>query len=49
VSVEVEESSFLEAVTKQLIVKTEQTGKVLAGTLVISGGAVIACTSQWCV
>jgi hypothetical protein len=46
---EAEEFPLLEAVARERLVKTQQAGKGLAGAVVISGGAVIACSSDSCV
>jgi hypothetical protein len=48
---EAEESPLLEAVARERLVKTQQTGKGLAGAMVICElcGAVIACSSESCV
>jgi hypothetical protein len=49
-SVEAEESPLLEAVTKERLVKTQQTGNDLVCAVVeISGGAVITCRFESCV
>jgi hypothetical protein len=42
------ESPLLEAVMRERLVKTQQAGKGLASAE-ISDGAVITCSSQWCV
>jgi hypothetical protein len=50
-SAEVEESPFLETVTRERLVRTEKAGKNLAGDLrivEISGDAAIACTYDLC-
>jgi hypothetical protein len=46
---EAEECLLLESVTKKRLVKTQQTGKGIAGAVVISDSAVIACSSELCV
>jgi hypothetical protein len=46
---EAEEFPLLEAVARELPVKTQQAGKGLAGSVGISGGAVSACSSESCV
>jgi hypothetical protein len=48
-SAEAEESPVLEAVTRERPVKTQHAGKSLAGAVEISGGAVMVCSSEWCV
>jgi hypothetical protein len=44
-----EKFPLLEAVARELLMKTQQAGKELADAVVISGGAVIACSSEWCI
>jgi hypothetical protein len=44
-----EKLTLLEAVARERLVKIQQTVKGLAGAVVISGGAVIACSSESCV
>jgi hypothetical protein len=46
---EAEESPVLEAVSRERLVKTPKAGRGLAGVVVISGGAVIACSSELCI
>jgi hypothetical protein len=40
---------LLEAVARELLVKTQQAGNILAGAVVIIGGAVTACSFESCV
>jgi hypothetical protein len=46
IACEAEESPLLEAGARERLVKRHQVGKDLASAVVISGGAVIACSSE---
>jgi hypothetical protein len=45
---ELERVKVLKAIARERLVKTEQAGKGLTGAVVISGGAVIACSYDLC-
>jgi hypothetical protein len=47
-SMKAEESPLLEAVARERLVKTYKAGKGLLCAVVISGVAVIICSSEWC-
>jgi hypothetical protein len=47
--IEAEESPLLEAVARERLLKTQQAEKGVSGAVEISGGAVIACSSESCV